>query len=152
MNSIDLNSLVRTSIGFDRLVRLMDSSIHTEASKESYPPYNIEQVDENSYRIVMAVAGFSEDELSITVQDNTLLISGKSKPSESNVKYLHRGIAGRAFEKHFQLADFIKIGTANLQNGLLSIDLVREVPEALKPRKVQIISEENSQKLIEQQK
>ncbi len=152
MNNLDLNSLIRTSVGFDRLVRLMDSSMRTEASSEAYPPYNIEQIDENSYRIVMAVAGFGEGELSVTVHDNTLIITGKSNSGTESVKYLHRGIAGRAFEKHFQLADFIKIGTAALKNGLLSVDLVREVPEALKPRKIQILSQDNTRKLIEQQK
>ncbi len=151
MNNFDLNSLIRTSVGFDRLVRLVDSSMRGENANESYPPYNIEQTSENAYRIVIAAAGFNEDELGVTVQNDTLIITGKSKPSTNNAKYLHKGIAGRAFEKHFQLADFIKIGAAYLKNGLLSIELVREVPESLKPRSIPIQSDDTTTKLIEQQ-
>lgn len=149
MNAIDLTPLIRTSVGFDRLLRMMDSAMRSDAASESYPPYNIEKIDDNIYRITMAVAGFGEDDINITLQDNTLIITGKIRQDNSNVKYLYRGIAGRAFEKHFQLADFIKVGQAALDNGLLSILLIREVPEAMKPRKIQIQSKVGPKKLIE---
>ncbi|MBL0941433.1 MAG: Hsp20 family protein [Alphaproteobacteria bacterium] len=149
VNPVDLTTLIRTSVGFDRLLRMMDSAMRSETASESYPPYNIEKMDENIYRITMAVAGFSEDDLHITMQDNTLIISGKIRQDQSAVKYLYRGIAGRAFERHFQLADFIKIGEASLDNGLLSILLIREIPEAMKPRKIHIQSKITSKKLIE---
>jgi molecular chaperone IbpA len=149
MNAVDLTPLIRTSVGFDRLLRMMDSAMRSDATSESYPPYNIEKMDENIYRITMAVAGFSENDLNITMQDNTLIISGKIRQDQSAVKYLYRGIAGRAFEKHFQLADFIKVGEASLDNGLLNILLIREIPEAMKPRKIHIQSKATSKKLIE---
>lgn len=138
MRNYDLTPLFRSSIGFDRLMRLMDSATRGEEGGASYPPYNIEKVDDQVYRLTMAVAGFSEDNLNITVQDNVLVVTGKARADDENVQYLYRGIAGRAFERHFQLADFIKVGEASLENGLLKITLQREIPEAMKPRTIEI--------------
>ncbi len=138
MRNYDLTPLFRSSIGFDRLMRVMDSATRGEEGGASYPPYNIEKVDDQTYRLTMAVAGFSDENLSITVQDNVLVIMGKARADDENVQYLYRGIAGRAFERHFQLADFIKVGEANLENGLLRITLQREIPEAMKPRTIEI--------------
>lgn len=134
MDSFDLSPLFRSTIGFDRLMRLADAT-RVDAS---YPPYNIETTGENAYRLTMAVAGFGPSELDITVKDNALLISGKSKNEEDAAKYLHRGIARRAFERRFQLAEHIKVVGASLDNGLLHVDLAREIPEAMKPRKIEI--------------
>ncbi len=152
MTTYDLSPLIRTTVGFDHLMRMMDSAMRADSASETYPPYNIEKLGEDTYRIVVAVAGFSEDEITITVQDNTLVIAGKAARDKNKVEYLYRGIAGRAFEKHFQLADFIKTGTAFMENGLLKIELIREIPEAMKPRTIQIQSKEKQTKLIEQQK
>jgi molecular chaperone IbpA len=152
MHSYDLTHLIRTSVGFDRLVRLMDSAMRSEGANESYPPYNIEKIDEDRYRITMAVAGFSDTDISITVHENTLVITGKARQDKSDAQYLYRGIAGRAFEKHFQLADFIKVGDATLENGLLSLELVREIPEAMRPRTIAIQKQGKSEKLIEQKR
>ncbi|MFN7710464.1 MAG: Hsp20 family protein [Holosporales bacterium] len=137
MRSYDLTPLFRSSIGFDRLMRMMDASMRAEETS-SYPPYNIEKVNEHTYRLTMAVAGFSEEDLTITVQDNTLSISGKARMDDEKIQYLYRGIAGRAFERQFQLADYIKVGEASLENGLLRIVLEREIPEAMKPRTIMI--------------
>lgn len=150
MTTYDLSPLIRTTVGFDHLMRMMDSAMRTENTSESYPPYNIEKVGEDSYRIVVAVAGFSENDINITVQDSSLIITGKAKQGKDKVEYLYRGIAGRAFEKHFQLADFIKVGDAHMENGLLKVELIREVPEAMKPRVIQIKNKDNNSKLIEQ--
>ena len=138
MRSYDLSPLFRSTVGFDRLARLMDAATRFEESAPSYPPYNIEKMGEDAYRISMAVAGFSEDELEITVKDNTLVISGKPKKSDEDRKFLYRGIAGRAFERRFELAEFIEVKGAKLENGLLHVELVREVPEAMKPRTIKI--------------
>ena len=135
--TFDFAPLFRTAIGFDRLARLMDTAT-AAAEAPSYPPYNIEKTGEDAYRLTMAVAGFSEDELGITAQENTLLVTGKAKKEEDENRYLHRGIARRAFERRFSLADHIKVVGASLVNGMLHVDLVHEVPEAAKPRKVQI--------------
>lgn len=150
MNAYDLSPLIRTTVGFDHLMRMMDSAMRAETNSESYPPYNIERLDDERYRIVIAVAGFSESDITITVQDSSLVIAGKAKQDKEKVEYLHRGIAGRAFEKHFQLADFIKVGQAHMENGLLKIELIREVPEAMRPRTIQIQNHDNKGKLIEQ--
>jgi molecular chaperone IbpA len=136
MTSFDFTPLFRSTVGFDRLTRLLESRLDEGAV--SYPPYNIEQTGEDSYRIVMAVAGFGEGDLSITQQANTLFISGKQEKPADEKKYLYRGIAARAFERRLELADHIKVTGANLTNGVLSIDLVREVPEAMKPRQIKI--------------
>lgn len=152
MRTFDLTPLFRSSIGFDRLSQLVDSALRTEENGGGgYPPYNIERLDEQTYRLTMAVAGFHEEDLNIVVQDNTLTVSGRARPDDEKIEYLYRGIAGRAFERHFQLADFIKVGRASLKNGILRIKLEREVPEAMKPRRINIDQEpETSKKLIEQ--
>jgi molecular chaperone IbpA len=137
MDSFDLSPLFRSSIGFDRLMRLADAATRVDTGN-GYPPYNIESTGENAYRLTMAVAGFAADELDITVQENALLVTGKAKAEDEGKKYLYRGIARRAFERRFQLADHIKVAGASLDNGLLHVDLVREIPETMKPRKVEI--------------
>ena len=138
MRSYDFSPLFRSTVGFDRLTRLMDAANRLDESAPSYPPYNIEKTGENAYRISMAVAGFADDEIEITAQDNTLFIAGKPKKAEEERKFLHRGIAGRAFERRFELAEFITVKGASLENGLLHVELVREVPEAMKPRSIKI--------------
>lgn len=140
MRTLDLSPLFRSTIGIDRLSRLLDSAPQFDAAAPSYPPYNIEKTGEDAYRITMAVAGFGEDDLEVVTSENTLTIRAKttSDEEEKSRVFLHRGIAGRAFERRFQLADYIKVGSASLVNGLLNIELVREVPEAQKPRTVKI--------------
>lgn len=140
MRSFDLSPLLRSSVGFDRFNRLLDTATRLDEVAGGYPPYNIEKQGENSYRVTLAVAGFTEDELNITVQENTLFVSGKAKAEgdAGEVKYLHRGIARRAFERRFELADTVNVTGAGLENGLLHIDLVRVVPEEAKPRKIKI--------------
>lgn len=136
MDTFDFAPLFRSTIGFDRLLRLADTATRFDGT--GYPPYNIETTGENAYRVTVAVAGFAPDELDVTVKENELLVSGKSKKDEASVVYLHRGSASRAFERRFQLADHIKVTGASLDNGLLHVDLVREVPEEKKPRKIEI--------------
>jgi molecular chaperone IbpA len=136
MRMYDFAPLVRSTIGFDRMVDLLQHAAELEPA-DNYPPYNIEKLGEDSYRITMAVAGFTQDDLSIVAQENRLVVTGR-KQDDSGVQYLHRGLAARAFERQFDLADFIKVKGAALANGLLSIDLVREVPEAMKPRTIKI--------------
>jgi molecular chaperone IbpA len=137
MTTIDFAPLFRTAIGFDRLARLMDSAAaSTEAS--GYPPYNIEKVGEDSYRLTMAVAGFRPDDVELVVKDNTLTVSGRVAQEGNQSEMLYRGIAGRAFERRFVLADHITVEGADLQNGLLHVGLKRVVPEALKPRRIPI--------------
>jgi len=138
MSTFDFSPLFRSTIGFDRLSRLLDQSLVDEGT--SYPPYNIEKTGEDAYRITMAVAGFGEDDINIVAQENTLVVAGKAKPSDEKAQFLYRGIAGRAFERRFQLADHIKVSGASLVNGLLHVDLVREVPEAKRPRQIKIES------------
>jgi molecular chaperone IbpA len=137
MTTLDFSPLFRSTVGFDRLSRLMDSALRNDEAG-GYPPYNIEALGENAYRVTLAVAGFSPEDLTITSQENTLIVSGKQKNAEDNTQYLYRGIAGRAFERRFQLADYIKVTGATLVNGLLNIELAREVPEAMKPRTIKI--------------
>jgi molecular chaperone IbpA len=134
--TIDFAPLFRTAIGFDRLARLMDS-VQSAAEAPSYPPYNIEKAGEDSYRLTMAVAGFGPDDLDLTVKENTLIVSGKPSSSTQG-DVLYRGIAGRAFERRFVLADHIVVEGADLRNGLLHVALKRVVPEALKPRRIAI--------------
>jgi len=138
MDRFDFSPLFRSTIGFDRLTRLVDAATRVDSSALAYPPYNIETTGEDAYRLTMAVAGFSPEELDITVQENTLLVTGKAKKEQEGGNYLHRGIARRAFERRFSLADHIKVVGASLVNGMLHVDLTREVPEAAKPRKIQI--------------
>ena len=140
MRSFDLNPLYRSTVGFDRMFNLLDSVGGVETSAPTYPPYNIERTGENEYRVTMAVAGFGEDDLSIEAKENTLTVKGekKSETEEKENQFLYRGIAARAFERRFQLADHVEVKGATLENGLLHIDLVREIPEAMKPRTVAI--------------
>ena len=138
MTSFDLSPLFRSTIGFDRLSRALDTAYQHDARVQGYPPYNIEKVDETGYRITMAVAGFGEDDLEVTQSENTLIVRGKVEKDEDGGRVLHRGIAARSFERRFQLADYIEVRDANLVNGLLHISLVREVPEAMKPRTIAI--------------
>lgn len=140
MHGYDFSPLFRSTVGFDRLTRLIDTATRLDESAPSYPPYNIEKTGEDAYRITMAVAGFAEDEIEITAQDNTLVITGKPKKPEQERTFLYRGIAGRAFERRFQLAEFIQVKSAALENGLLHVELVRVVPEAMKPRSIKIES------------
>ena len=149
MDSFDFSPLFRSTIGFDHLMRLADTATRLDGGASAYPPYNIESTGENAYRLTMAVAGFAADELDITVKENALLISGKSKKDEDAKEYLYRGIARRAFERRFQLADHIKVAGASLDNGLLHVDLARELPEAMKPRKI-AIGQGSAPKVIDQ--
>jgi molecular chaperone IbpA len=135
-STLDFAPLLRSSIGFENLNRLVD---FTRGESDSYPPYNIEKTGDGSYRIQMALAGFTRDEIDVTVQDNTLIIIGRaSEPEGEQREFLHRGIAKRAFERRFQLADTIKVTGAGYDNGLLNIELVREIPEHKKPRRIAI--------------
>lgn len=139
MRTIDLSPLYRSFIGSDRLASLIDAASRSE-SQSSYPPYNIELLSENKYRVSMAIAGFSQDEVDIVAQDNALTVTGK-KAAEENAnekKYLHKGISERGFERKFQLGDHVKVTGADMQHGLLHIDLERVVPEAKKPRRIEI--------------
>ncbi|QQR70012.1 MAG: Hsp20 family protein [Alphaproteobacteria bacterium] len=142
MRTFDLTPLFRSTVGFDSVARMMDAAMRMDDAALSYPPYNIEKLGEDNYRISMAVAGFAESDLGITTQENALVVSGRQQlrePEEAEEKqYLHRGIATRAFERRFQLADHIRVTDASLVNGMLHIDLVREVPEAMKPRTIAI--------------
>jgi molecular chaperone IbpA len=138
MDRFDFSPLFRSTIGFDRLTRLVDAATRVDNAALAYPPYNIEKTGEDAYRLTMSVAGFSPEELDITVQENSLLVTGKAKKEEEKSRYLHCGIARRVFERRFSLADHIKVVGASLQNGMLHVDLVHEVPEAAKPRKIQI--------------
>lgn len=149
MARLDLSPLFRSSIGFDHLASMLDSASRVE--QPAYPPYNIERVGEDQYRITMAVAGFDSSELDIESERNTLKVSGIKAEADKNRQYLHQGIAARNFERKFQLADHVKVVGANLENGLLHIDLQREIPEAMKPRKIEI-SGATPENLIEGQK
>ena len=137
MNTLDFSPLFRTAIGFDRLARQIESA-RGSGDAQSYPPYNIEKTGEDSYVLTMAVAGFGPGDIEVVARENVLTVSGRAPQPQDGTRFLHRGIAGRAFERRFQLADYIKVGGATLVNGLLNIDLVREVPEAQKPRTVKI--------------
>jgi molecular chaperone IbpA len=137
MRHFDFAPLYRSTIGFDRLAQLFDSAAGLE-SEGGYPPYNIERVAENEYRITMAVAGFAEDEINIEVKDTALSVKGEKKPEDGERQFLHRGIAARTFERRFQLADFVEVKGASLKDGLLSVDLQRNLPERMKPRTVAI--------------
>ncbi|MFI5023096.1 MAG: Hsp20 family protein [Alphaproteobacteria bacterium] len=138
MRTFDLSPLFRSTVGFDRMSQLLDSALRVDEAQLSYPPYNIEKTGEDSYRITMVVAGFGQDDISIVSQENSVTISGKAQEVPEGVEYLHRGIARRAFQRRFELADHIKVKGAELVNGLLHLDLVREVPEEQKPREIKI--------------
>ena len=137
MNTLDFAPLLRTAIGFDRLARTLETA-RASQDPQGYPPYNIEKVGEESYVLTMAVAGFGPDSLEIVARDNVLTVSGHAPQAEEGRSYLHRGIAGRAFERRFALADHIVVDGANLEHGLLQLSLKRVVPEALKPRRIPV--------------
>ncbi|MFW2373413.1 MAG: Hsp20 family protein [Gammaproteobacteria bacterium] len=137
MNAIDLSPLYRNSIGFDRLASLLDSALNKDTTSSAYPPYNIEMLDENRYTITLAIAGFENADLDIQVEKGVLSIRGK-KTNEEERQYLYQGIAHRAFERKFNLAEYVEVVDAELKDGLLTINLVKEVPEAMKPRTITI--------------
>ncbi|MEE4279400.1 MAG: Hsp20 family protein [Halieaceae bacterium] len=148
-STIDFSPLYHSAIGFDRMASLLDTVARD--AKPSYPPYNIERLDENDYRITMAVAGFTESDLDITSEQNTLVISGRQEDDSEGRNFLHRGIAARNFERKFQLAEHVRVQSARLENGLLHVDLVREIPEAMKPRRIAIESGSGGSKLLERE-
>jgi molecular chaperone IbpA len=146
----DFAPLYRATVGFDRIFDMLDS-VAGQPANGGYPPYNIEKMADDAWRIVMAVAGFSEAELNVTQKEDELLVTGKSHPDRSeNVEYLYRGIAGRDFERRFQLADHVRVTGAKLQNGLLNIDLQRELPEEKKPRAILIEADAAPRKITQQ--
>jgi molecular chaperone IbpA len=141
MTRMDFSPLFRSTVGFDRLFRLLDSAAEFNASAVSYPPYNIEKLESDRYRITMAVAGFDLEDLEVEQRENSLTISGKNGHEDDEQRsYLYRGIAGRSFRRAFQLADYVKVDGAHLENGLLEVDMVREVPEEMRPRQIKIES------------
>ncbi len=137
MAANDLSPLYRTLVGFDRIASLMDQAARLDAAP-GYPPFNVEQIGEDQFRIELAVAGFGQDDLTIEYKQNSLTVTGQRRQAETQRNYLHRGIAERSFERRFGLADHVRVAGAKLENGLLTIDLVRELPEVLKPRKIEI--------------
>ena len=150
MRTIDFSPLYRSVVGFDRLADLLDAAT-TEAAT-GYPPYNIERTDENAYRIEIAVAGFRPEELTVEVKENLLTVQGRKAANDETRRFLHRGLAERNFERRFQLADYVVVTDANLADGLLSISLKRELPEALKPRRIEIGTAAQPSNLIEGEK
>ena len=144
MRTLDLSPLFRASVGFDSLARVFDAATRLDESHFSYPPYNIVKSGEDTYRITFALAGFAENDLDVQVENNTLTVRGKVSQDKDTSAYLYRGIAGRSFERKFELANHIQVSGARMENGLLHIDLKREVPEALKPRRVAINAGEKS--------
>jgi len=138
MRHFDLTPLYRSTVGFDRLASILDQVTAADVNQNTYPPYNIEKTGENAYRITLAVAGFADSELSIEAKDGQLVVTGRKSEVEDKPTVLHRGIATRAFERRFQLADHVRAVEAVTENGLLHVDLVREIPEALKPRRIEI--------------
>jgi molecular chaperone IbpA len=151
MTTFDFSPLFRSTIGYDRLARLVDSATRIDGGAVAYPPYNIEKTGEDAYRLTMAVAGFGENELDVSVHEGTMVVTGKAQEKDEEDRFLHRGIARRAFERRFSIADYIRVTGASLENGLLHVDLVREVPEAAKPRQIKIgTSEPTRPQVIEQ--
>lgn len=138
MRTVDFTPLHRFTVGFDRMQRQFDQAMRMDGSQGAYPPYNIEALDDENYRITMAVAGFAEKDLGLTLKEDTLLVSGNAQGPDQEVHYLHHGIAGRSFERRFELAEHIKVMSASLENGILNIELSREVPEEKKPRTIKI--------------
>ena len=140
MRTFDLAPLFRPSVGLDNLTRVFDAATRLDDAHFAYPPYDIVKSGEDAYRITFAVAGFGENELDVQVENNSLTVRGKAAQDPDKATYLHRGIAGRSFERKFELANHIQVSGARIENGLLHIDLKREIPESLKPRKVAIVS------------
>ena len=145
MRNIDFTPFRHSTVGFDRLFDLLESSIPSQLG-ETYPPFDLVQEGEDRYRITLAVAGFRPDEIDVTAQQNLLIVSGR-KRDEDNAQYIHRGIAARSFERRFGLADYVQVRNAELKDGLLSIELVREIPEEMKPRKIEIGSTGETRRL-----
>jgi molecular chaperone IbpA len=141
MRTFDFAPLHRATVGFDQIADMMDRVLTNDAPQNSSPPYNIEKTDDDAYRISIAVAGFSEPDLNVEVRENSLIVTAKKADENEDKKYLHRGIATRAFERRFHLADHVRVTGASHADGMLHIDLTREVPEALKPRRIQIASQ-----------
>jgi len=137
MRNFDFSPLYRSAVGFDRMTSLLDAA-QKNTTIDGYPPYNIEKADEDAYQITVAVAGFGPQDLDVEIRDGQLVIIGRGANDRDKVEYLHRGIARRAFERRFQLAEHVEVKAANLKDGLLIVDLVREIPEAMKPRKIEI--------------
>ncbi len=152
MRHFDLSPLYRSTVGFDRLFSMMDQMSNVDNGSSSYPPYNIERTGENAYRITMAVAGFGQKDLNIEVKENTLTIRGEKVAEEGKERgeVLYRGIAERTFERRFQLADHVEVRGAEIENGLLHVELVRQIPEALKPRTIEIAAGGKKTKVIDQ--
>jgi molecular chaperone IbpA len=149
MRYFDFSPLTRSTVGFDRIFDLLDNASTLAQGDDGYPPYNIARTGESSYRIEIALAGFSPEDLTVTSQQNMLIVTGR-RVGEDNAQYLHHGIAKRAFERRFNLADYVKVANASLVNGLLTIDLAREIPDEMKPRKIEVVS--TAPKTIEQDK
>lgn len=150
MTTIDFSPLLRSMIGFDRLSNALETAYRTEPG--GYPPYNVEVSGENDYRITMAVAGFAEKDLSIEAKENILTVSGNRADEEEqqqDTRFLYRGIANRSFERKFQLADYVRVVEAHLENGLLHVQLRREIPEAMKPRKIEIRGSQTQERLVQ---
>jgi len=141
MRTFDFAPLHRATVGFAQIADMMDHVLANDAPQNSYPPYNIEKTDDDAYRISIAVAGFSEPDLNVELRENSLIVTAKKADENEGKKYLHRGIATRAFERRFHLADHVRVTGASHADGMLHIDLTREVPEALKPRRIQIASQ-----------
>ena len=140
MRSFDFAPLYRASVGFDQIADMMDRVLSSDVAQPTYPPYNIEKTADDAYRISIAVAGFADEDLSVEVKDGALIVSARKSEEDADRTYLHRGIATRAFERRFQLADHVRVSGATHTDGMLHIELVREVPEALKPRRIAITS------------
>lgn len=138
MTRLDYAPLFRSTVGFDRMMSLLDAARNVDDAATGYPPYNIEKIGDDKYRVTVAAAGFAIDDLDIEVRENTLFVHGKPANNDAGREFLHRGIAGRHFERRFQLADHVKVVGAHLDLGLLTIELIREIPEAMKPRKIEI--------------
>jgi len=146
MRNFDLAPLYRATVGFDQIADMMDRVLSSDMAQPTYPPYNIEKTADDAYRISIAVAGFAESDLSVEVKEGALVVSAQKAEDDNNRSFLHRGIATRAFERKFQLADHVRVSGATHADGMLHIDLVREVPEALKPRRIEIASGEAVEK------
>jgi len=146
MRSFDYAPLYRTTVGFDRLFDMLDNSVRSD-----WPPYNIEKIGDDDYRITMAIAGFSPDEVELTQHGPELIVIGQKQPEEGGRQILHRGMATRNFKQAFKLADYVKVAKATLENGLLSVDLVREIPEEMKPRRIGLVSPSNAAPAQQQQ-
>jgi molecular chaperone IbpA len=147
MRHTDFAPLYRSTVGFDRLFQLLDGMGAADGDAPTFPPYDIEKLGDNSYRIVMAVAGFGKDELEVEVKENTLSVRGNKREEGEEKQYLHRGIAKRSFERRFQLADHVQVTGADVVDGLLNIDLVRELPERMKPRRIAIGTWDSGQQI-----